>query len=274
MDIMDYQRPRRPKPRQISLFGDITLSDKTKKILWIAILIIGIPALIIMGLQWKIQSEKSKMNVPESKRINQYIYMIKDDFVQMVLLKDSTNNYLAIDAGNDISTIRNELKKMNVDTSKVTAIFLTHSDGDHQGALALFPQADVYLGADEEQMINGKTARFLFKHNKLNRKKHYLMNDNQVIQAGAMHVKAIFTPGHTPGSTSYLVNDTLLFTGDAFGLTKDKRIARPNTFFTMDMDKAITSFHKINQIPTARYLFTSHNGFSIDYRNAVKDGLQ
>lgn len=271
---MDYQRPRRPKPREFSLFGDISLSSKTKKILGIAALIIAIPTAIIIGLQWKIQSEKSAMYVAESKRINKYIYMIKDDFVQMVLLKDSQNNYIAIDAGNDIVTIRSELKKLNVDTSKVTSIFLTHSDGDHQGALSLFPGAKVYVGKDEEQMINGKTARFLFFHNKLNKKEYTLLNDNEIIYTGTMKVKAIFTPGHTPGSTSYLINDTLLFTGDAFGLTKDKRIARPNKFFSMDMDKATASFEKINNIPTARYLFTSHYGFTIDYKNAVKEGLK
>lgn len=273
MDFSDFQRPRRPKPRQISLFGDFSLSDKSKKIMGIAALVLGIPAAAFYGLQWKMQSEKASMHVPETKRFDNYIYMIKDDFVQMVLLKNSDNHYIAVDAANNLNHVREELKQLHIDSSKVVAVFLTHSDGDHVGALSLFPSAKVYLGANEEQMINGKTTRFLFVHNSLNRKDYTLLSDNAQIKIGNTHVKVISTPGHTPGSVSYLVNDSLLFTGDAFGLDKTKKIARPNKFFTMDMNKAVESFRKISTLPTARYLFTSHYGFTVDYQQAVKDGL-
>ncbi|MFL2761483.1 MAG: MBL fold metallo-hydrolase [Dehalococcoidia bacterium] len=37
--------------------------------------------------------------------------------------------------------------------------------------------------------------------------------DDQIFSAGKLKVKAIYTPGHTPGSTCYLVNNQL-FTGD------------------------------------------------------------
>ncbi len=41
-----------------------------------------------------------------------------------------------------------------------------------------------------------------------------LLKDEQVLQAGSLKIKTLFTPGHTPACASYLIEDNL-FTGDA-----------------------------------------------------------
>jgi glyoxylase-like metal-dependent hydrolase (beta-lactamase superfamily II) len=224
------------------------------------------------GFILKMKSEMKKMKVTETKEIVHNVYAINDSFVNMFLVKDN-DKYLAIDAGNDINVINAELKKLNIDTEKVSAVFLTHTDGDHVAALTLFKNARVYLSKDEEQMINGKTARMMKSHNKIDIKTYTLIGDQQTIIVGNLSIKGILTPGHTPGSMSYLINNKYLFVGDAFGL-KNGRMIKPNKLYTMDMETAVKSFDKIRNLPNAKFIFTAHTGFSNDYKHAVKNKLE
>ena len=247
--------------------------NKTIKRILIGIGAVVVILLIVMGgFRMKMKSEMKKMSVIETKEVVHNIYSIKDSFVNMFLLKDS-NNYVAVDAGNDIKVITAELKKLNIEPDKVAAVFLTHTDGDHVNALKLFKNARIYLSRDEEQMINGKTTKLMFFHNKLYTKEYNLLDDQQTVQIGNIRIKTITTPGHTPGSMSYLINDKYLFVGDAFGL-KEGKVDKPNKFFSGDMKTAIQSFKKITNLPTAAYIFTAHNGFTSDYKNATNTRLE
>ena len=232
-----------------------------------------ISVVIVAGIfSFKMKSEPDKMSVAETKEVVHNVYAINDSFVNMFLVKDN-DNYVAIDAGNDIKVIASELKKLKIDPEKVIAVMLTHSDGDHVGALKLFKNAKIYLSKQEEQMINGKTARMLNKFNKIDSKSYTLMNDQQTIQIGKIRIKGILTPGHTPGSMSYLVNDTWLFVGDAFGL-KDGKVDKPNKVYTIDMKTAIQSFDKISNLPHVEFIFTAHTGFTNNYKNAINTSLK
>ena len=234
--------------------------------------IITITLIVMGGFYFKMKSELKKMTVIETKEVVQNVYAIKDSFVNMFLVKDS-DNYVAIDAGNDIKVIKEELNKLNINTAKVVAVFLTHTDGDHVAALSLFKNATVYMSKDEEQMINGKTAKMMDFHNKILVTKYTLLDDQQTITIGNLKIKGIATPGHTPGSMSYLVNDKYLFVGDAFGI-KNGKVDKPNEFFSKDMKAAIKSFDKIKNLPDAEYIFTAHTGYSDNYKNAVKTELK
>lgn len=246
-----------------------------KAIKWILIgfgTLVLILAIVLGGFVLKMKSEMKKMNVIETGEIVPTIYTVKDTFVNMFLIKDS-DNYVAIDAGNDLKAIINGLNKLDINPEKITTVLLTHSDGDHVAALKLFKNATVYLSKEEEQMINGKTARMMNSHNKISTRIYSLLDDQQIITIGNLSIKGILTPGHTPGSMSYLINNTYLFVGDAFSL-KDGKITNPNKLFTMDMATAVKSFDKINNLPKAGYVFTAHTGFSKDYKNAVNTQLK
>jgi len=247
--------------------------NKTLKWILIGIgIVIAILVLTAVGFGLKMKSEVKNMHVIETKEVAKHVFAIKNGFVNMFLVKDS-DNYVAIDAGADAKVIKEELKKLSIDTDKVVAVFLTHCDGDHTAALSTFANAKIYLSRDEEQMINGKTAKMMFMHNHLSRKDYSLLDDGQKVTIGKLVVIGISTPGHTPGSMSYLINDKYLFVGDAFGL-KDGKVDKPNSFFSKDMPLAIKSFQKINNLPAAEYIFTAHTGFTGDYKNAVKTELK
>jgi hydroxyacylglutathione hydrolase len=243
-----------------------------KIIKWILIGIaslIVILALVMGGFFFKMKSEIKKMHVIETKEIVRNVYSINDSFVNMFVVKDS-NTYIAVDAGNDVKVIMSELKKLNINADSVKAVVLTHCDGDHTAALPLFKNAKVYFARDEEQMINGKTAKMMFYHNKIATTDYILLDDQQIVKVGNIVVQGIQTPGHTPGSMSYVINDKYLFVGDAFGL-KDGRIDKPNKFFSKDMKMAIQSLTKIANLQHVEYIFTAHTGFTNNYKNAMID---
>ena len=242
-------------------------------LLGIGILVILI-ALLFGGYMIKANSEIKKLSPVETKEIVGNIFSIKDSFVNLYLIKDSSQ-YIAVDAGNNADAISGELKKLNINPDKITALLLTHTDGDHVAAVKLFRNAKVYLSRQEELLLTGKKSRFLIFGTKIDTKIYTLIDDQQVIKIGNTKVKGILTPGHTYGSMCYLINDKYLFTGDALSL-KNGKIDKFNEFFNTDTKTAIASMAKIMAIPEAEYIFTAHHGYSNDYKNAVKGfaGLQ
>lgn len=244
-----------------------------KKILKRVLIGFGIAVLLIVlllgGFMIKARSEIKQMTPIESKNIVDNIFSIKDSFVNFYLIKDSST-YIAVDAGNNLDTVSEELKKLNIDPDKIIALLLTHTDGDHSAAIKLFKNARVYLSDKEEQLLNGKKSRFLFFGNKIDAKVYSLIEDQQVINIGNLKIKGILTPGHTYGSMCYLINDIYLFTGDALSL-KNGKIDKFNEFSNTDTKTAIHSIANVVQLPGTKYIFTAHHGYTDDYKNAVKD---
>jgi len=224
--------------------------------------------LLLGGYMIKAKSEIKTLSPVETMEIVSNLFSVKDSFVNLFLIKDSSQ-YIAIDAGNNLEAISGELKKLNIDPEKIIAVLLTHTDGDHVAAIKLFRNAKVYLSRPEEQLLNGKKSRFFIFGNKIDTKTYTLIDDQQVINIGNTKIKGILTPGHTAGSMCYLVNDKYLFTGDALSL-KNGKINRFNEFFNVDTKSAIASMANLAAIPEAEYIFTAHHGFSHDYKNAVK----
>lgn len=240
-----------------------------KRILLITGIVIVTIVLLFAGLMMKISSETKVMTPIETKKIVDNIFTVKDSFSNLYFIKDN-NQYIVIDCGNDLEVVSGELKKLNIDPDKVIAVLLTHTDGDHVGAIKLFKNAKTYFSRQEEPMINGEKSRMLFFSNKIDTKEYTLIKDQQVFNIGNIKIKGILTPGHTPGSICYLINNKYLFTGDALSI-KAGKIDRFNEFFNMDTERATKSITNIKGIPGAQYIFSAHYGYCDDYKNAVKD---
>ena len=245
------------------------MKKKTKRIILILVIVfIIIPGLIFGGFYLKFRKELKDIKITETAEIAVGVYSIKDGFANMFIFKDSSN-YIAIDAGNDIDVVTAGFIKLNLDPDKVSAVLLTHSDGDHIAALKLFKNAKIYMAKEEIHMMNGDNHKFLWFNNKLNAD-YTPLEDGQIITVNNTKIQGILTPGHSTGSMCFLLNDKYLFVGDAASL-KDGKIAKPNEFFSMDIITATTSIKKLTALPDAEYIFTSHYGFTADYANAVKD---
>jgi len=216
----------------------------------------------------KFKSETDKMTPLDTQEIVEGVYSIKDSYVNLFLIK-SGDKYIAIDAGNNLESVKQEMEKLNIDHQKVVAVFLTHSHADHVGALELFKNATIYISREEEQMINRQTSRFSIFKNKLNYD-YELVEDNQIINISDLKIKGILTPGHTPGSMCYLINDKYLFTGDTMSL-KSGNVDVFNDFFNMDTETQRKSLKKLTGFPEVKYIFTAHYGFTDNYKKAFNN---
>lgn len=200
-------------------------------------------------------------------RINQNVFAIKTlaSNLYIVYLGEDT---ICIDAGANIHQVRKAFEKLHIKPASVKLVFLTHCDTDHTAALPLFKNAQVYLSINEEPFITGEKHRKFIK--KLPVDTYYTTNDGSITHLGNIQVKAIGTPGHTPGSVSYLVNETYLFTGDTLGL-KNGKATTFSDYFNMDTAEQKSSICKLANLSNIALLCTGHHGVTDDFDQAMAD---
>ena len=204
----------------------------------------------------------------DTGRIIDGLHIIADGHVNYYIYSKGERS-IAVDSGFGKSAV--ELAKLGVDVAKVTHLFLTHSDRDHTGGLGLFKNAKLYISSEERRIISGETPRFLwFVKNSLKTDRPVnFLQDGDVIDADGIKVQSIGTPGHTPGSMSYLIDDTILCTGDAL-ILKDGT-ARPSpSFLNKDNTAARESIRKLAMVASAKIVCTGHSGYSTDTGGAFK----
>jgi hydroxyacylglutathione hydrolase len=175
-----------------------------------------------------------------------------------------------IDTGFGKSLVRGQLRTIGIDPLSVTHVFLTHSDFDHAGGLALFENAQIYLSSDEEQMITGKKARMMgFVRNFRINRTYNLLEDNEVVTVGSIKIRAIATPGHTPGSMSYLVDESVLFVGDTFKLI-DNEVRPLRQYINMDTESQKQSIRKLARLDHVCLACTAHSGCTQEFAAAIR----
>jgi hydroxyacylglutathione hydrolase len=119
------------------------------------------------------------------------------------LIGDETSKEAAIvDPGWDTEKLLSEAKKFSLN---VRYILITHSHYDHvQKVKDLFDatDAEVYIQKDDSEEVKN-----------LGVDKIRIVDEGDAINIGKIEVKVLHTPGHSPGSVCYLL-DNKLITGD------------------------------------------------------------
>lgn len=157
---------------------------------------------------------------------------------------------LIVDPGNDAENIKKEIENLSLD---VTAILITHAHYDHIGALEEireFYHVPVYISPIEQSWLTNPELNLsgLMRHDDIPdvrcQPAEFEFENYQSYTLGDMTFKVVPTPGHSPGSLSFIF-DHFVITGDAlfsgsigrtdlpFGNSDDLLNAVKNELFTL-----------------------------------------
>jgi len=127
-----------------------------------------------------------------------------------------TKKGMVIDPGGNADKI---ISLLRMEKIMLTHILLTHGHFDHIGGVAALKQHTQSVvcihSLDKEMLTNPvKNLSFLMGTECIQSKPDVLLHDGDVLQIGNMEVYVFHTPGHSPGSVIYKI-DEVLFTGDS-----------------------------------------------------------
>ena len=163
--------------------------------------------------------------------------------VTMYVVGDTqTQQALIVDPGADADGILNAVRQQGW---QPVGVLITHADHDHIGALAEIERAHsapVWLHTDEHIRLKGVTPR-----------KVHLIDSTGDFTVGPFHVRALETPGHSAGHTSFAVRDAVLV-GDTLFAGSLGRPSGPATYGAHL--KAVRD--NILTLPPATKLFAGH----------------
>ncbi len=194
----------------------------------------------------------------QTGKVTESVFAVRSGVVNLFVYSDGVQQ-VCFDSGQKAEDTAAGLRSLGIEPDTISAVFLTHSDFDHAGGLGAFPKAELYLSVDEEQMVIGKTPRFVLSYNAPLSRRYHLVRDEETIPVGTLKIKAIATPGHTPGSVCYLVNGMVLFAGDTLRIQEGK--IRPfYSLINMHTKTEVDSIEKIKRITGVRLVCSAHSG--------------
>lgn len=206
-----------------------------------------------------------------SERLTKDVIVINDLFVSMYIVK-TDSGYIAIDTGFNEAFIEKGLAYNNITTDQIKYVFLTHSDPDHVNNVHLFNNAEIVFSKKEYEMLEKEGQRFLFipyYSNKPDLTNFTIAKEGDKFELADINVELISLPGHTEGSTGFIIKGKYLFSGDAFRL-KNGKISIPfKKLFTRDESAMRETIHIVSQLEGIEYIFTAHSGFTADFNFAT-----
>lgn len=198
------------------------------------------------------------MRPGDTSQINDSVWCIKDRFVNAYIFRGE-KGYVMTDAGIGGKNFKAQMAKLGITPEQITTLLLTHTDGDHIGAIGLLKNAKIYIHQDEEQMINGTTGKTKFSKTKWKYGPYTLLSDNETFNADGLSVKILHTPGHTPGSSCYIIGNDYLVTGDNLAIVNGKYEHFVEKF-NMDTGQQTESIKSLPEPGSFKYILTAHYG--------------
>ena len=125
---------------------------------------------------------------------------------ETVYLLEGSKSAMLIDCGTVMHDLDKLVKKL---TKKPVSLYITHAHPDHAGmAVNYFDK--VYMNPADTV----GAAEFFPDY----KGKKMFLKDGQIIDLGGRKIQVVFTPAHTPGSTTYIdLRNHVGFSGDSFG---------------------------------------------------------
>ena len=173
-----------------------------------------------------------------------------------ILFEEQGKEAIVIDPGFEPEKILDWLKKNEL---AIRYIVVTHGHGDHIGAIPelkkAFPQAKVLVHALEQHRLSDPRSSLicLMGSQAIMTADQYVEED-EVISLGNLHLKVLFTPGHTEGGIS-LLGDGCVFAGDTLFQGSVGRTDLQGGRFE-DLEKSIRN--KLYALPDETVVYPGH----------------
>ena len=151
--------------------------------------------------------------VCEPVRVAPHIYYVGNTWVGAFLLDGGRDGLSIIDCtvAPAFYLVTESIRKLGFDPSNIKNVFLSHSHFDHDGAvqqLKALSGATVWLSKEDDEG---------FRHNDAILESYRLANLGyepdryyswgEDITLGKLTIRPVLTPGHTPGTTSFFIDD-------------------------------------------------------------------
>jgi hydroxyacylglutathione hydrolase len=175
---------------------------------------------------------------------------------ESLYLVEGTDKAVLIDAGTRIKDLD---KIVSTITRKPIMLVATHVHPDHTGSsIDCFPE--IYINPADTVLIPKIMPDY-------NGKVKYLI-DGKEIDLGGRKLDVVFTPAHTPGSTTFIDKDAAYgFSGDSFG--------SGNLLLSLNFSTLITTCEKTSAIMQKygiKYLYPGHYyGNNVETKQRVDD---
>lgn len=199
---------------------------------------------------------------------------------------ETSEGLVLVDSGleSDARVLKSELATLGLDWTHVRAVLLTHVHGDHCGGaeyLRATLGTKVYAGRGDAAALRagGPREAFFSVYHMPDEQPHPTTVDVELkggesIVFGDTTIRAIGTPGHTPGSTCYLlerVGFRALFAGDVISMLRGDELShsperRPlGTYSTYlppryrgDARTYLSSLGELRLLPAPDLVFPGH----------------
>ncbi len=175
---------------------------------------------------------------------------------ESIYVVEGSEKALLIDAATQVKDLDKIVSSI---TDKPVMLVATHAHPDHVGSAKYFPE--IYVNKGEMENMERMMADYEGKI-------HYL-EDGQFFDLGNRKIEVVFTPAHTPGSTTYLDKEAGYgFSGDSFG-------SGNLLLFSGTFSDLIATCEKIGKVMDQRgidFLYPGHfNGINPETRQRIKD---
>ncbi|MCF0182533.1 MAG: MBL fold metallo-hydrolase [Muribaculaceae bacterium] len=170
-------------------------------------LVVGLSALGQPMIEFKEKTVFKNADV-EFRQIDAHTWQANGNkmFNESMYLIEGETSAILIDAGTAIPGLKKIAESI---CKKPVVLVATHVHPDHTGA-SVNEWDSIWINAADE--VNTP----LFMPNYKGKKKY--LTDGQVFDLGGRKIEVVFTPGHTPGSTTLIDAEAHYgFSGDAFG---------------------------------------------------------
>lgn len=172
------------------------------------------------------------------------------------IVPSENNNAVAIDTGANPQKILAFLREKKL---KLKKILLTHGHFDHTGATAQLVAetgAKVYIHGEDVELLNDsrKSAAYLIGANSTQTiTPDVTYKDGDIIKMDNLEFKVIHTPGHTRGSSMFVLGD-YIFTGDTIFMGSVGRV----DMYSGDLETQLETLDLIRNLQGEFQLFSGH----------------